>query len=471
MKRFNTTGPCVPNLHYMADRSGKLAQITPMIEQGLYFTINRGRQYGKTTMLGAIRRKLDGEYTVIKISFENIDPKSYENTESFSHCFMRLVQDVLEFSACADDSNYIESWYDKDITGFESLSKHIRKMCKGRKVVLLIDEVDASLNYNLYIRFLAMLRDKYIRRSEGTDITFHSVILAGVHDIKNVKTKMIATGVYTPSPKETGTYNSPWNIAANFDVDMSLSAAEIGTMLAEYEADHRTGMDVGALSGEIRDWTGGYPFLVSRICQIIDENPNKDWTLSGVEAAVKALMGESNTLFDDLFKNLERYPGLYQYMYDLLIVGDLKKESGDDPVVSQALMFSFLKSTNGTIKIHNRIFENRIIKYFLSKDSDKTETKDVAGVLKYDVVHDGHFDMELALRKFAKHFRQIFTETDRKFLERNGRMVFLAYLMPLINGQAGEPAGFYQTPGKTAARAKHGWKWTAAGCSKWCCER
>jgi len=43
-KRFNVTGTCFPDEHYMADISGKLAQVLAMIEDGAYFTINRPRQ-------------------------------------------------------------------------------------------------------------------------------------------------------------------------------------------------------------------------------------------------------------------------------------------------------------------------------------------------------------------------------------------------------------------------------------------
>ena len=38
--------------------------------------------------------------------------------------------------------------------------------------------------------------------------------------------------------------NSPWNIAVDFDIDMSLSKIGIQGMLNEYEHDHHTGMDV-----------------------------------------------------------------------------------------------------------------------------------------------------------------------------------------------------------------------------------
>ncbi len=56
-KKFNVTGLCVPEKHYMADLSKRVREIRKMIDAGDYFTINRGRQYGKTTTLAAIAKK------------------------------------------------------------------------------------------------------------------------------------------------------------------------------------------------------------------------------------------------------------------------------------------------------------------------------------------------------------------------------------------------------------------------------
>jgi len=53
-------------------------------------------------------------------------------------------------------------------------------------------------------------------------------------------------------------------------------------------------------------------------------------------------------------------------------------------------------------------------------------------------VDGGRFDMELCLRKFAEHYAEMFSERDAGFIEREGRLLFLSYLKPLINGQ-----GFY----------------------------
>jgi len=47
----------------------------------------------------------------------------------------------------------------------------------------------------------------------------------------------------------------------DFDIDMSLSEPGIQGMLEEYEADHHTGMDTRAVTGQIREYTNGYPYL------------------------------------------------------------------------------------------------------------------------------------------------------------------------------------------------------------------
>ena len=50
-KRFNITGTCVPLKHYMMDNQRQFNEVLALVEEGMYFTINRPRQYGKTTML------------------------------------------------------------------------------------------------------------------------------------------------------------------------------------------------------------------------------------------------------------------------------------------------------------------------------------------------------------------------------------------------------------------------------------
>jgi hypothetical protein len=283
-----------------------------------------------------------------------------------------------------------------------------------------------------------MLREKYLARKSGKDCTFHSVILVGVYDIKNIKLKLVNEGLI--SREDGAMYNSPWNIATAFNVDMSFNPAEIATMLSEYEADHQTGMDIALISEEIYSYTSGYPFLVSRICKCIDEElESKNWTAQGVQDAVAVLLVEKNTLFDDLAKNLENNQEVYDFLYALLITGERKNFVIDLPVVEWCSMFGYIKAQGTLAVISNKIFEIRMSNYFIAKNAMATRMDNVVSTGMYhEIVKGDSFNMELALTRFAEHYNEMFTEKDSPFLERHGRLLFLSYLKPLINGK-----GFY----------------------------
>jgi len=70
MREFNIAGICVPKMHYMVDISDKIEQIVELVESKKYFTINRGRQYGKTTTIGRLKERLQNDYFCISISFQ-----------------------------------------------------------------------------------------------------------------------------------------------------------------------------------------------------------------------------------------------------------------------------------------------------------------------------------------------------------------------------------------------------------------
>ena len=73
-KRFCITGTCIPEKNYMVDISDRIDRIIQdYIENGKYFTINRARQYGKTTTLYLLERRLQKDYIVLSLSFEAAD--------------------------------------------------------------------------------------------------------------------------------------------------------------------------------------------------------------------------------------------------------------------------------------------------------------------------------------------------------------------------------------------------------------
>lgn len=164
-----------------------------------------------------------------------------------------------------------------------------------------------------------MLRGYYLHRQDMP--IFRAVILAGVYDIKNLKLKIRSD--------EEHQYNSPWNIAASFDVDMDFSAGQIAEMLREYEADHQTGMDVPAVAEEVYQYTSGYPDLVSLICKLMDETlQTKEyvsrhywWTKEGIAEAVNRIMKIKTPLFDSMTKQLDAYPDMREMLEDIIYHG------------------------------------------------------------------------------------------------------------------------------------------------------
>jgi Cdc6-like AAA superfamily ATPase len=194
-KEFNDTGLCIPNRHYMVDNSDKLKQIIALVEKGKYFTINRPRQFGKTTTLSLLAKQLNqrDDCMALKISFEGIDAETHQHVDKFVQIFLSMFIREFEFLHCSDQAQLTTQYLERTNT-LPLLSQFITKLKRDSlpqtSLVLLIDEVDKSSNNQLFLDFLSMLRDKYLQQHEGRDHTFQSVILAGVHDIKTLKRKI-----------------------------------------------------------------------------------------------------------------------------------------------------------------------------------------------------------------------------------------------------------------------------------------
>ena len=103
MKKFNTTGSCDPEEHYMVDLQERLAQIKNMITDGKYFTINRGRQYGKTTILHALTDYLSKEYIVVTMDFQLLDYEDFQSVGAFVKAFSRELWKIKSYRICMSE--------------------------------------------------------------------------------------------------------------------------------------------------------------------------------------------------------------------------------------------------------------------------------------------------------------------------------------------------------------------------------
>jgi len=397
-KIFNIAADCKPSIHYMVDISDRLEQIKKMIDSGQYFTINRARQYGKTTTLRALAKYLEQDYVVVSLDFQLMSHKDFEEEGAFVKAFSEAVLRKVsgEEAMPAEIRRELQELIgDSQETALSRLFEILSRWCRISKnpIVLIIDEVDSASNNQVFLDFLSQLRGYYIDR----DVTpaFQSVILAGVYDIKNIKRKIRSD--------EDHKNNSPWNmregneenegllsfddcprdhkelapydIAAKFRVDMSFSKKDIAGMLEEYEQDHHT-----------------------------------------------------------LVNKLMDYPELKNVLYELLFTGKAIPYNPLNKYIETAEMFGFIKNENGSAVISNRIFETVLYNLFISEEYMDSKIYDAGLREKSQFVRGGHLNMRKVLEKFVETFDYLYGDQNEGFLEEAGRRYFMLFLKPIING-------------------------------------
>lgn len=444
-KKFNITGLCIPEKHYMVNLDSRLEQIRKLIDDGDYFTINRARQYGKTTTLAALAKALQDQYIIASLDFQVLGNAKFKTENTFSLAFAKIFVKAIyrnnvtiseQYNEALDSLNNIINNKSENFE-LQELFEHLTCICANapKPVVMIIDETDSVADNQVFIDFLAQLRFYFLERNLTDTATFKSVILAGVYNIKNIRKKI--------RPDEFHKENSPWNIATDFNIDMSFGTKDISGMLCEYETDCHMGMNIDEMSNVVYDYTSGYPFLVSLLCKLLDEevagsknfpDKNSAWTKEGLLEAVKILLNRKNTLLESLINKLAKHPKMRKMVYALLFNGSIIPYNPFNKTIEIAEMFGFIKNSNENVVIANRIFETSLYNFFLSEEALCSDMYLVACQNKNHFIKNGHLDMRFVLEKFVTYFDDLYGDKKLSFNEDDGRRYFLLFLKPIING-------------------------------------
>ena len=202
-------------------------------------------------------------------------------------------------------------------------------------------------------------------------------------------------------------------------------------------------MDIKEVAEIIYEYTSGYPVLVSSICKQLDEKiigtegfetMQKTWTKQGIEKAVSIILKKSSPLFESMVKQLDLYANLYKIVEDIIYCGKKIPFSLEEKSISLGNMFGFLKEENGHVAIANRMFEMCLLNMFMVKEAINSDVYAQGGSDRIGFIKGNMLDMTLVLKKFAAYFTEIYGQNDQKFIEKQGRKIFLIYLKPIING-------------------------------------
>lgn len=144
-------------------------------------------------------------------------------------------------------------------------------------------------------------------------------------------------------------------------------------------------------------------------------------------------LNEPNTLFDDVIKNVENFDEIKAAVYEILVEG--KQISYNSFAYEKGIMYGILDEHEGRLVIHNKLFETLLYDYLLAQRDIRKMASRFTQVDRSEVLDNDKLDMEKLLLKFQEFLYAEYREEDERFYETHGRLIFLAYLKPILNGK------------------------------------
>jgi len=426
MLKFNTTGPCFPDEHYMLPALDRLPGIRELVAGGNYFVIHAPRQTGKTTALQALVREVNekGEMFAIYCTLESLQNRS--DPDKTNIAIRDLVADNVEMSKFyqrLSDAPELKS--DRGGIGL-AVRTVLQNVCisVGKPVVVFFDEADCLVG-DAIVSFLRQLRDGYVNRK---DIPFpKSIALVGMLDVRDYKAQI------RPDGSSLGEI-SPFNIIRKDMLIPNFTESDIATLYAQHTA--ATGQKFA--DGVVADvWrlTRGQPWLVNAIgCECVEEihcfRYDETITVDDVEAAKEAIIRRRDTHVDSLMERM-REPRVRRIV-EPLISGDRSELTYNDEDYRYITDLGLLRVDRGALVPANPMYAEIIGRYLSRGEQDAM----IRSVPETPWVKDDGLDMSGLMAAFQQFWREN-SGADRDIMgyrESVPHLVLMAFLQRVTNG-------------------------------------
>ena len=351
MKRFNTTGPCFPDEHYMMPALDRLPRIRELVAGGDYFVVHAPRQTGKTTALQALASEINakGEMTAIYCSLESIQRLvgSYETAmREIRHLVLRSAGMVRELSKFAREIGDVKA----GIGISTAISDALQDLCvrADKPLVVFFDEADCLVG-DVLISFLRQLRDGYVSRKM---MPFpKSIALVGMLDVRDYKAQIRSDG------QSLGQI-SPFNIIAEDILIPNFTEADIAALYAQHTAETGQRFAVGVVE-DVWRLTRGQPWLVNAIAndcvaKIHGNRFGETITVEDVEAAKEAIIRENPVHLDYLFYTVNS-PWIKPFV-EAGLQGKLKEEQRREMPYKVLCGLGLFRDMEGTLVFANPLY-------------------------------------------------------------------------------------------------------------------
>ena len=417
---FNTTGPCMPHMHYMLPPADRLigASLDRYIRDQLYWVLHAPRQTGKTTFLQSWMREINSGTEAIACY---VSVECCQGVAEADRAIPALLHTIAHWAAWAGipappvPDSPCEAALNEQVTAWAAL-------CDPKPLIVLFDEVDV-LEGPAMISFLRQLRGGFASRGVGTFPT--SVALVGMRDLRD----------YLAHSKDGIPVNpgSPFNIKEDSITIGNFSQADIAELTAQHTGETGQVFSEDALE-RIWHYSSGQPWLVNALAKkcVLETAPTGKVpaiNASHVDAAKELLIKSRATHIDSLGERLkdDRVRKVIQPM----IIGQADAALGRADRDVEFCLDLGLISWQGSLVISNAIYREVIARYLSQNFQDNIPEPEFHW--KRD---DGGLDMDALMAEFQKFWRRHseLWEEKAEYTEAFPHLLLMAFLQRIVNG-------------------------------------
>ncbi|MDR0548731.1 MAG: ATP-binding protein [Deltaproteobacteria bacterium] len=439
VKWFNTTGPCVPDKHYMLPVLPRLPGVDEMIDKESYFILHAPRQSGKTTFIKALTDKInkDGQRYALNCSLANLRNVTDKN-EALTLIVSQLNESMLSskleiFKQKADTYDSLPGMTAPD----RKVKRLLNHLCQDLDKPLLVffDEADLLIGPGL-LTFLAQIRDGFNNRDNETNKFPSSLALIGTRNIRDY--------LASENPDSLGQHlASPFNIVAERMTLANFTEREIGTLYRQRTLATGQVFEDSAIAKAWR-WTEGQPWLVNALAkEVVTKQLNNDYSVTitkdHVDKAAEILIQGRDTHIDSLLERLKD-PRVIKVM-DGVFSGSISKVPYRRDDRQYCIDLGLVnEQENGALKPANQIYQEVI---------SRVITDEVQHILNINLERQKWSDGKtLFISELLKEIQQFFRHNSDSFPLRNKDLtankydeatfsfMLLAYFQFAFNGSA-----------------------------------
>jgi hypothetical protein len=422
--RFNTTGPCFPDEHYMLPPERRLGRIMELIDDGKYFTVHAGRQTGKTTSAQWLAKHYNAGERYRAVWFDlQIARDEPDPAQAFSAVLDKLDMGVEQMLPDVGVPLGRARFLDEPRT---AVLRYVRDLAarSPRPLVVFFDEADCLVGASM-VSFLTQLRDGYLSRRESPFP--RSIVLVGQRNVRD----------YVMSQQERIAVTwlgsaSPFNISAEATTLAPFTEPEVAELCAQHTTT--TGQVFEPLAiARIYELSQGHPWLVNALAdQIVDRDlrdRSAPVTAAHVDVAKDTIILERRTHIDSLIHKL-RDPRVRKIL-DPMLTGEFLPEDVLEDDVAYVMGLGILRVVRGEFVIANPIYRE-----VLPRALTWVKQHSIHQKTEWYLCPDGKLDLPKIMAAWQIFWREDghLAANGFTYQESGPHLMLMAFLQRIVNG-------------------------------------